>query len=87
MVIDLFGRKVVGWSMSESLNAGVAIDALGMAIAVRNPAPGLIQHSDRGVQYTCGNYHKVIRRAGMRRSMSRKGDCWNNLIAELLLYS
>lgn len=50
--------------MSESLKAGVAIDALEMAIAARNPAPGLIHHSDRGIQYACGDYQKVIVRAG-----------------------
>jgi len=81
-VIDLFSRKVVGWSMSESLKAGVAIDALEMAIMSRNPAPGLIHHSDRGVQYACGDYQKIITRAGMRPSMSRKGDCWDNSVAE-----
>jgi len=81
-VIDLFSRKVVGWSMSESLRATIATDALEMAIAARNPAPGLIHHSDRGVQYACGDYQKVIRRAGMRPSMSRKGDCWDNSVAE-----
>jgi len=81
-VIDLFSRKVVGWSMSESLKSQIAIDALEMAIAARNPAPGLIHHSDRGVQYACGDYQKIIRRAGMRPSMSRKGDCWDNSVAE-----
>lgn len=81
-VIDLFSRKVVGWSMSASLKRQIAIDALEMAIAARNPAPGLIHHSDRGVQYACGDYQKVIRRAGMRPSMSRKGDCWDNSVAE-----
>jgi transposase InsO family protein len=81
-VIDLFSRKVVGWSMSESLKSQIAIDALEMAIAARNPAPGLIHHSDRGVQYACGDYQKVITRAGMRPSMSRKGDCWDNSVAE-----
>jgi len=81
-VIDLYSRKVVGWSMSESLKAGIAIDALEMAIGARNPAPGLIHHSDRGVQYACGAYQKIIKRAGMRPSMSRKGDCWDNSVAE-----
>lgn len=81
-VIDLFSRKVVGWSMSESLKATIAIDALEMAIAARNPAAGLIHHSDRGVQYACSEYQKVIKRAGMRPSMSRKGDCWDNSVAE-----
>ena len=81
-VIDLYSRNVVGWSMSQSLRSQIAIDALEMAIAARNPAPGLIHHSDRGVQYACGDYQKVIRRAKMRPSMSRKGDCWDNSVAE-----
>ncbi|HPP74827.1 MAG TPA: IS3 family transposase, partial [Armatimonadota bacterium] len=81
-VIDLFSRKVVGWSMSESLKATTALDALQMAIAARNPAPGLIHHSDQGVQYACGDYQKSINRVGMVPSMSRKGDCWDNSVAE-----
>lgn len=81
-VIDLFSRKVVGWSMSESLSRQIAIDALEMAIAARNPAPGLIHHSDRGVQYACNDYQAIISREGMRPSMSRKGDCWDNSVAE-----
>jgi len=81
-VIDLFSRKVVGRSMSESLKAQIAVDALEMAILARNPAPGLVHHSDRGVQYACTEYQKVIARAGMRPSMSRKGDCWDNSVAE-----
>jgi len=81
-VIDLFSRKVVGWSMNESLKATIAVDALEMAIAARIPAPGLIHHSDRGVQYACSDYQKVIKRVGMRPSMSKKGDCWDNSVAE-----
>ena len=81
-VIDPFSRKVAGWSMSESLSRQIAIDALEMAIAARDPAPGLIHHSDRGVHYACRDYQKVITRAGMRPSMSRKGDCWDNSVAE-----
>jgi len=81
-VIDLYSRKVVGWSMSESLKSKVAVDALEMAIGARKPAAGLIHHSDRGVQYACGDYQKVIKRSEMRPSMSRKGDCWDNSVAE-----
>ena len=81
-VIDLYSRKVVGWSMSESLKSKIAIDALEMAIAARKPASGLIHHSDRGVQYACGDYQKVVKRAGFLPSMSRKGDCWDNSVAE-----
>lgn len=81
-VIDLYSRKVVGWSMSDSLRSKVAVDALEMAIAARKPAAGLIHHSDRGVQYACGDYQKVIMHAEMHPSMSRKGDCWDNSVAE-----
>jgi len=81
-VIDLYSRKVVGWSMSDSLKSKIATDALEMAIAARKPKPGLIHHSDRGIQYACGDYQKIIKRAEMRPSMSRKGDCWDNSVAE-----
>lgn len=81
-VIDLYSRKVVGWSMSESLKSKIAVDAIEMAIAARKPAPGLIHHSDRGVQYACGDYQKVIQREKMQPSMSRKGDPWDNSVAE-----
>lgn len=81
-VIDLYSRRVVGWSMSDSLKSKIAIDALEMAIAARRPAAGLIHHSDRGVQYACGDYQDIIGKAGMKTSMSRKGDCWDNSVAE-----
>ena len=68
--------------MSESISRQIAIDALEMAIAARRPVPGLIHHSDRGVQYACGDYQRIIRRERMRPSMSRKGDCWDNSVAE-----
>ena len=68
--------------MSDSLKSQIAIDALEMAIAARNPTAGLIHHSDRGVQYACSEYQKIMRRVGMRPSMSRKGDCWDNSVAE-----
>lgn len=81
-VIDLFSRKVVGWSMSDSLRSQIAMDALEMAISSRKPGSGLIYHSDRGVQYACNDYQKIIREAGICPSMSRKGDCWDNAAAE-----
>jgi len=68
--------------MSESLKSKIAIDALEMAIAAMKPASGLIHHLDRGVQYACSDYQKVIKRVGMRPSMSKKGDCWDNSVAE-----
>lgn len=77
-VIDLCSRRIVGWSMQDHLRAELALDALRMAIATRNPEPGLIHHSDRGVQYACGIYTAELGSAQMHASMSRKGDCYDN---------
>lgn len=82
VVIDLFNRGVVGWSMSERINRELALDALDMAVRRRNPTPGLIHHSDRGSQYASGDYQKALEGCGMLCSMSRKGDCWDNAVAE-----
>lgn len=81
-VIDLYSRRVIGWSMKSSLKSQIALDALAMAIKTRRPAAGVIHHSDRGVQYACGEYQTALKSAGMRCSMSRKGDCWDNAVAE-----
>lgn len=81
-VIDLFSRRVVGWSMSKSLTSRIAQDALDMAVKDRLPAEGLIHHSDRGVQYACKDYQKLLKKHGMQCSMSRKGDPWDNSVAE-----
>jgi len=82
VVIDLFSRRVVGWSISETLTAEFACQALMTALIRRRPEAGLIHHSDRGVQYTSGAYRSILRRHGVRESMSRKGDCWDNAVAE-----
>lgn len=82
VVLDLATRAVVGWSMRPSLEAALAVDALQMALQRRKPKRGLIHHSDRGVQYACGAYQEQLERAGLRCSMSRKGDCWDNAVAE-----
>jgi transposase InsO family protein len=81
-VVDLFSRRIVGWSMSRSLGAKLAVDALEMVVRARNPRHGLIHHSDRGVQYACSEYQNALRGCGMLCSMSRKGDCWDNAMAE-----
>jgi putative transposase len=81
-VIDLNSRMVVGWSMNERLDRSLALDALSMAVGRRSPVPGLIHHSDRGGQYASNDYQKALERHGMRCSMSRKGDCWDNAVAE-----
>jgi transposase InsO family protein len=68
--------------MKSSLKSQIALDALDMAIKTRRPSAGVIHHSDRGVQYACGEYQRALKSAGMRCSMSRKGDCWDNAVAE-----
>lgn len=77
-VLDLGMKGVVGWSMSESLDRTLAMDALQMAYHRRRPGAGLIHHSDRGCQYASRDYQTLLRGYGMRSSMSRKGDCWDN---------
>lgn len=82
VVIDLCSRRIVGWSMGDSLKADLCTDALEMAIGQRNPSSGLIHHSDRGCQYACGLYRELLQSQGMVCSMSRKGNCYDNAVAE-----
>lgn len=82
VLLDLFSRRIVGWSVSPSLELSVALAPLDQAIEARRPAPGLIVHHDRGVQYAGGAYRERLQRRGFRASMSRKGDCWDNAPAE-----
>jgi transposase InsO family protein len=77
-VLDLFSRRIVGWSMADHLRAELPLAALRMAVAQRRPAPGLIHHSDRGVQYACVEYRRTLEEHGMHASMSHKGDCYDN---------
>ena len=81
-VIDLFSRRVVGWSMGARMKASLVTDALRMAIWQRRPAPGLIVHSDRGSQYASNAFRSLLAANGFIGSMSRKGDCWDNAVAE-----
>ena len=81
-ILDLFSRRVVGWSADSYIDRTLAIDALGMALRTRRPEAGLILHSDRGIQYASGDYQKLLREHGITCSMSRKGDCWDNAVAE-----
>ncbi len=81
-VLDLGTRRVVGWSMRDTLEAELALDALQMALARRCPAPGLVHHSDRGVQYASNAYRELLEAHGAVASMSRKGNCWDNAVAE-----
>jgi transposase InsO family protein len=74
VILDVYSRRVVGWSLSRELNGGVAQQALEMALAERRPAPGLVHHSDRGIQYACGDYVKRLESYGITISMSRPGQ-------------
>ena len=75
---DMATREIVGWSMADHLLAELACDALRMAIRRRQPPPGLIHHSDRGVQYACTDYQAILHRHGLLSSMSRRGNCYDN---------
>lgn len=81
-IMDLFSRRVVGWSMDSHIDQTLVLDALGMALRTRQPKPGLLHHSDRGVQYAGADYQEQLRKTGIVCSMSRKGDCWDNAVAE-----
>ena len=82
IVLDLFARKVVGWAMAPNMPAELVCDALNMAIQQRQPPPGLIVHSDRGSQYASELYQNLLNEHGFVCSMSRKGNCWDNAVAE-----
>jgi putative transposase len=87
VIIDLYSRKVVGWSMSGKMDTGLVIRALEMACLNRNPGKGLIFHSDRGVQYASTDFKKTLKLKGFIQSMSRKGNCWDNACAESFFHS
>ena len=84
-VMDLYSRKIIGWSMSKTMTTDLAIDALEMAIRNRRPSKGLMHHSDRGVQYACEAYQKLLKKHQLVCSMSRKGNCWDNAVMEAFL--
>ena len=77
-IVDLYSRRVVGWSMGNRINGQLTLDALKQAIGRRHPRPGLVHHSDRGRQYAAVDYQKMLRDNKIICSMSRKGDCWDN---------
>jgi transposase InsO family protein len=81
-VIDLFSRKIVGWSMSQHLHAVLVADALNMALLRRRPPPGLLHHSDRGVQYACDDYQHLLSSHQIVCSMSATGNCYDNAVIE-----
>jgi transposase InsO family protein len=82
VILDLFSRRVVGWALSERLERGVALNALQMALTDRQPPQGLLHHSDRGSQYASREYQQLLAEHGVLSSMSRKGNCWDNAVAE-----
>ena len=86
-VIDLYSRQVIGWSMANNMKAKLVNDALTMAIWKRKPKKGLIWHSDRGSQYASDSHRAILKDHGIIQSMSRKGDCWDNAVAESFFHT
>lgn len=86
-VIDLYSRKIVGWSMADNMKTGLVIDALKMAIWQRKPPKGLIWHTDRGSQYASKAHRALLKTHKIQQSMSRKGDCWDNAVAESFFHT
>lgn len=87
VVLDLHSRKVVGWAMAPNMHAELVCTALQLAIAQRQPAPGLIVHSDRGSQYASALHQALLGRHGLVGSMSRKGNCRDNAVVERFFLS
>jgi len=81
-IIDCFSRRVIGWAMADHLRTELPLTALHMALARRNPSGTLIHHTDRGCQYTSEAYTNVLASHGVRSSLSRPGNCWDNAVAE-----
>ena len=82
VVIDLYSRRVVGWSINKRMTRQLVMNAILMGIWKRKPTKGLIFHSDRGSQYCSHDYQKLLSSYGIHSSMSRKGDCWDNAVSE-----
>lgn len=82
VVLDCFSRRIVGWSMADHLRTELVLDALDMAIAQRNPAPGLVHHADHGCQYTSLAFGRRLQQAGLVASMGSVGDALDNAVAE-----
>jgi len=82
VVLDLYARKVVGWAMASTMPTALVVAALAMALQQRRPAAGLLLHSDRGSQYASQEYQALLAQHGIRCSMSRRGNCWDNAVME-----
>jgi putative transposase len=87
VVLDLCSRAVVGWSMANHMRAELVNQALAMAICQRRPAAGLIMHTDRGSQYGADSYRQLLSQHAIQPSMSRKGNCWDNAVAESFFHT
>lgn len=87
VVLDLCSRAVVGWSMANHMRAELVNQALSMALSQRQPAAGLIMHTDRGSQYGADSYRQLLRQHGIQPSMSRTGNCWDNAVAESFFHT
>jgi len=86
-VIDLYSRQIVGWSMSNRMQASLVNDALLMAIWKRKPTKGLIWHTDQGSQYASNEHRNILKDHNITQSMSRKGNCWDNAVAESFFHT
>jgi putative transposase len=82
VIMDLFSRRIVGWSMDQTIDRSLVLSALDMAVVGRNPGQGLLCHSDRGSQYASDDYQNRLKEAGITCSMSRRGNCWDNAPTE-----
>jgi len=87
VVIDLFSRKVVGWSMDKNMTSTLVNDALLMALWSRRPPKGLIWHTDQGCQYASESHRNLLKEHGIVQSMSRRGNCWDNAVSESFFHT
>jgi putative transposase len=87
VILDLFSRQVIGWSMNERMPKELALSALNMALVNRRPPRGLIHHTERGSQYASHAYRNLLSHCGIICSMSRKGNCWDNAVSESFFHS
>jgi len=85
VILDAFSRRVIGWALDRTLEAALTLTALRMALAQRRPRPGLVHHSDRGVQYASHKYTQLLEQHGIHISMSRRGNPWDNAACESFL--
>jgi len=82
VILDAYSRRVVGWALERTLEASLTLEALRMALEQRKPVPGLVHHSDRGVQYACSDYTDLLKQNGLLISMSRRGNPYDNATCE-----